>query len=80
MLESRLERCWEAIKPQILGHWDRLSPYDLAGVEGRFDRVVEVIRKRCMPEKSYLTIEAEIRDWLIERIKELEEGEEHEKV
>ena len=80
MLANRLERRWEAIKPQVLANWDGLSPYDLTDVEGRFDRLVEVVRKKCMPQKSHLSIEAEVRDWLIKRIKELEEGDAHEKI
>jgi hypothetical protein len=79
MLANRLERRWEFIKPQILGYWTDLSAYDLVGVEGRFDRLVEVIRKKCMPQRSHVVVEAAIRDWLIERIKELE-GDEYEKV
>lgn len=79
MLSNRLERHWESIKPQVLSYWGDLSPYDLIDVEGRFDRLVEVIRKKCMPQRSHMVVEAAIRDWLIERIKELE-GDEYEKV
>jgi hypothetical protein len=67
-----MERYWEKISPEILCKWDRLSKYDLEGVSGDFDGLVEVIRKRYSPLKSKLSIEAEIRDWLACRITEME--------
>lgn len=72
MLPNRLEKHWETIKPEILVRWDKLSPYDLTPVDGRFDRLVELIRHRYMPLRSQLSIEAEIRDWLVKKIAELE--------
>jgi hypothetical protein len=72
VLPNRLEKHWETMKPEILVRWDKLSPYDLVYVEGRFDRLVELIRHRYMPSRSPLSIEAEVRDWLVKKITELE--------
>jgi hypothetical protein len=72
MQPNRLERCWPAIEPQILGRWEKLSEYDLKGVSGDFDGLVETIRRRYEPGRSKLSIEAEIRDWLISKISEFE--------
>lgn len=72
MQPNRLERCWEVVKPEILVRWDRLSGYDLNGVGYDFDRLVETIRQRYHPARSKLSIEAEIRDWIISRIAEFE--------
>lgn len=60
--------------PKIAGKWDRLTDRDLAGVGGDFDRLVELIRQRYSPSRSKLSIEAEIRDWVVDRIDELEKG------
>lgn len=72
MIPTRLERNWDLIRPLILRKWEVLSDYDLMAVEGRFDRLVEVIRKRCMPTRSALSIEAEIKDWILNCIENLE--------
>jgi len=69
---GRLERHWDYIRPQILKHWDRLTEYDLSSVAGRFDRLVGVIRQAYFPARSSLSIEADIRDWVVSRITEIE--------
>ncbi len=69
-----MERCWDEMVPKIADKWDRLTNRDLAGVGGDFDRMVELIRQRYSPSRSKLSIEAEIRDWVVDRIDELEKG------
>lgn len=72
MQPNRLERCWDGVKAEILGKWDKLSEYDLKDVGGDFDRLVEKIRLCYEPDRSKLSIEASIRDWLVLKISELE--------
>jgi len=72
MQTTRLQRHWSILKPQIVKHWDRLSPYDLAQVDGSFDRLVEVIRQHYSPSRSMLSIEADVRDWIVRQLDELE--------
>lgn len=43
---NRLESQWERLGPLILQEWNLLTPADLDFIEGRFDRLVEVIRQR----------------------------------
>ncbi len=70
-----MERCWRSLKPEILARWDKLSEYDLTGIGGDFDGLVEIIRQRYFPGRSKLSIEAEIRDWLVLQMDELEKSE-----
>lgn len=72
MLKNRLERYWERLAPEILVKWDRFSKHDINRAGGDFDGLVEMIRKRYRPSRSKPAIEAEIRDWLIARITEIE--------
>ena len=72
MQQNRLERHWKLLEPEILKKWDRLTKYDLAGVGGDHDALVNVIRKTYAPERTKLSVEAEIRDWLTSRIEEKE--------
>jgi hypothetical protein len=72
MQPNRLERCWPAMEAEILRRWEKLSQYDLRGVKGNFDGLVETIRRRYEPGRSKLSIEAEIRDWLVSRISKFE--------
>jgi hypothetical protein len=74
MQSTRFERHWQILKPEIVKHWDRLSVYDLAHVDGNFDRLVKVIRQCYSPSRSMLSIEAEIRDWIVKRFDEIEKG------
>lgn len=73
MQQSRLERNWKLLEPEILKKWDRLTKYDLAGVSGDHDALVDVIRRVYAPARTKLSVEAEIRDWLTSRMDE-EEG------
>lgn len=64
------------MKPLILERWDRLGDSDLACVEGRFDRLIEVIRAQYYRGRSTITIEGEIRDWLLGTLKHIENSKE----
>ena len=68
MQPNRLERNWSFLKPEILKRWNQLTEEDLDGCDYKFDLIIEVIRKVYYPGRSHLTLEGEIRDWLIERI------------
>lgn len=68
MQPNRLERDWKKIGPEILRRWSRLTPADLEACQGQFDLVVEAIRKTYTPGRSHLTLEGEIRDWLVEKL------------
>lgn len=73
MQPNRLENVWSTVKPEILEHWDRLAEEDLEATEGQFDRIVEVIRKTYYRGRSHLSLEGEIRDWLLGRIRDAED-------
>ena len=73
MQPNRLERVWKKIKPEILAKWDDVSAEELELCEGQFDLVIEVIRKTCYLGQSHLSLEGEIRDWLLERITQYEQ-------
>ena len=73
MQPNRLERVWKKIKPEILAKWDDVSAEELELCEGQFDLVIEVIRKTCYLGRSHLSLEGEIRDWLLERITQYEQ-------
>jgi len=75
MQTTRLQRHWKIIESAVLKRWNELSSYDLDGVRGNMDRLVDLIRKRYAPERSPFSIEAEIRDWIILQIEELERRE-----
>lgn len=68
MQPNRLERVWEFVKPEILRRWDKLTDEDLELRKGKFDLIVEIIRKTHHEGRSHLSLEGGIRDWLIERI------------
>lgn len=74
MMPNRLQASWALIKPKMLGRWDRLTEDDLESTNGEFDRVVELIRKRYKPDRSHITVEAKIRDWLNHELNECERG------
>lgn len=68
MQPNRLERVWAPLQSEILRRWPKLAQDDLAPCRGQFDLIIEAIRKRYFPGRSLLTLEGEIRDWLVERI------------
>lgn len=68
MQPNRLERVWKFVKPEILKRWDHLTEEDLKSCVGEYDLIVEAIRKNYFEGRSHITLEAEIRDWLNERI------------
>ena len=74
MMPNRLQTHWEIMRPKILGHWDRVTESDLSIVAGRFDRLVELIRSRYKPDRSSITIEAKIRDWLSTELNAIEQN------
>jgi hypothetical protein len=43
---NRLEENWSRIQPLILKEWSLLTESDLEIVDGRFDRLVEIVRQR----------------------------------
>ncbi|MBI4125781.1 MAG: hypothetical protein HY466_07630 [Deltaproteobacteria bacterium] len=59
---------WKKIKPEILRRWGNLAEDDLEACACQFDLIVEAIRKTYFPGRSHLTLEGEIRDWLVERL------------
>lgn len=65
---NRLERVWNQVQPEILAKWKTVNPEELETCDGQFDLVIEVIRKTCHLGRSHLSLEGEIRDWLLERI------------
>lgn len=65
---NRLEKVWKYVQPEILEKWNRLNDEDLESCDGQFDLIVEAIRKNYFVGRSPLSLEAEIRDWLVERI------------
>lgn len=71
-LPNRLQKNWGAMVPRILNHWTELTESDLVSVEGEFDRLVEVIRERSKPGRSHITVEAKIRDWLLQTLSAIE--------
>ena len=71
-MPNRLQTNWERMKPRILTHWDRLTETDIENVNGAFDDLVELIRKRYKPDRSSITVEAKIRDWLYGEIRTIE--------
>lgn len=68
MQPNRLEKVWEFVKPEILKRWNKLTDDDLQACEGQYDPIVEAIRKIYFEGRSHITLEAEIRDWLNERV------------
>lgn len=74
MMPNRLQTHWETMKPKILSRWNRLAEADLEKVDGRFDRVVELVRARYKPGRSRITVEAKIYDWLLQELHDIERG------
>ncbi len=68
MQPNRLERVWKFMEPEILNRWNKLSEEDLTACQYQFDLIIEIIRKTYFIGRSHLTLEGEIRDWMIERI------------
>ena len=68
MQPNRLERLWKEIKPEILKRWDQLAEDDLEACDYQFDLIVEAIRKTYYPGRAHITLEGDIRDWLVDRI------------
>ena len=68
MQPNRLERVWKNLKPEILRRWNKITDDDLEGCKFQSDLVVETIRKAYYPGRSGITLEGEIKDWLVERI------------
>lgn len=69
MQPNRLEQVWNHVRPEILAKWGALNEEELEACDGQFDRVIEVVRKTCYLGRSHLSLEGEIRDWLLERIR-----------
>lgn len=74
MQPNRLERVWEKVGPEILKQWPKLAKDDLETCEYQFDLIVETIRKKYYPGRSQITLEGEIRDWLVEKMQYYEGG------
>ncbi len=74
---NRLENMWPSIVASVLHKWDKVHPSDLEQCKYRFDSVVETIRKAYQLGRSHITVEAEIRDWLLSKIIQLEKGEQY---
>ena len=75
MQQNRIEKVWYAIKPDILKKWGRLDAADLDACDGQSDLIIEAIRKIYYPGRSHITLEAEIRDWLLGRMEHYERTE-----
>ncbi|MBI4126903.1 MAG: hypothetical protein HY465_05360 [Deltaproteobacteria bacterium] len=74
MMPNRLQANWTTMKPKMLTRWSHLTDDDLETTNGEFDGVVELIRKRYKPDRSHITVEAKIRDWINHELSELERG------
>ena len=72
MMLNRLQAHWGDMKPKILKKWGRLGETELDGIEGQFDRLVELIRNRYKPGRSLISVEANIYDWLLAELHQLE--------
>lgn len=68
MQPNRLEKVWKYVEPEIMSRWNRLTHGDLKSCDGQYDLIVEAIRKAYYQGRSHLSLEAEIRDWLNERV------------
>lgn len=68
MQPNRLECVWKEVRPEILKRWPKLTECDLESCQYKFDLIIEAIRKNYYPGRSPLTLEGEIRDWLVERM------------
>ena len=75
---NRLENVWEPLADSILHKWDKVKRSDLEECKYRFDSVVETIRKAYALGRSHITIEAEIKDWMIDTICKFEKRGLHE--
>lgn len=68
MQPNRLEKVWKWVKPDLLKRWNKLTADEVEACEGQYDRLVETIRRIYFEGRSHITLEAEIRDWLNERV------------
>lgn len=68
MQPNRLEKVWKQVKPEILKRWNKLTPEDLETTQGQYGLIVEAIRRTYFEGRSHLSLEADIRDWLNERV------------
>lgn len=78
-MPNRLQQNWALMQPRILQKWDFLVDGDLADVDGRFDRLIDLIRRRSKPGRSPITVEAKIYDWLLQELDVLEQAQERER-
>ena len=58
---NRMESHWPLVRAIVQQEWDQLSPADLDYIDGKFDRLVEVIRQRYGGRVEIIQ-EAAIRD------------------
>lgn len=72
---NRLERVWKQVKPELMQRWEKLSGGDWDACEYKYDLIVEAIRKIYYPGRSHLSLEGEIRDWLVARVAHYENAE-----
>lgn len=56
------------MEPEILQKWGKLTGDDLEHCEFQYDLIVEAIRRQYYEGRSHLSLEADIRDWLNERV------------
>ena len=65
---NRLEKVWPQIRKDLLTKWDQIPAEAWDACHYQYDLVVELVRRNYYPGRSHLTYEADIRDWLNDRI------------
>ena len=73
-MQNRLQAHWNQLEPKILAQWEDLNKADLSNIDGRFDRLIDVIRRRYKPGRSPISVEAKIYDWILTELNKLDKN------
>ena len=73
MQPNRLERHWPYISARLRQHYPRVPESLWNGTEWQPDRIVRLIRDTYAPGRSDITVEAEVKDLLVQWCDEIED-------